>query len=65
MSPDTNIGLYLLVSVIFLVAGLASIKQAFVNSKTSRDLDTGTWFSVGLILAFAGSMGIVFIFLKF
>ena len=65
MSPDTNIGLYLLVSVIFLVAGLASIKQAFVNAKTSRDLDTGTWFFFGLILVFAGSMGIVFIFMKF
>lgn len=49
--------LIMIVCGVFFVAGLASMRQAVKNVRTSSDLETGRWFTIGLIMA-AGSAAV-------
>jgi hypothetical protein len=42
----------------FLLVGLASMWQAVKNARTSTDVETGRWFTIGLIMA-AGSAAVI------
>jgi hypothetical protein len=43
-------------AVIGILAGFASMRQAWKNARTSQDSETGIWFVIGLCMALAGAL---------